>query len=105
MNAIHMLRLQYGHLCKEHQESILTVNKFERQISRVRKSIKSDKYHLNASTLTLFVITASWVFGTLQSIFVWGGAIPFGVIWLIQGFLHLTLIVLKYHCKNMDQYM
>ena len=69
------------------------------------KSIKSDQYNLNSSTLTLFVISASWAFGCLQSIFVWGGAIPFGMIYLIQGFIHLTVIVLKYHCKSMEKYM
>ena len=48
-------------------------------MSEIRSS-KKETFNLKVSSLTLFIITVTWTLGSLQSIFVWGLAIPFGVV-------------------------
>ena len=100
-----MVRLQSDRICKDHkgqQQTIHTVTHWERQMSEMRKNIKLDEYSMKSSALTMFIITVTWVLGALQSVFVWGLAIPFGFVWFLQGFIHFALFVLRNHISQLQ---
>ena len=85
-----------------HHQPIFVVTNWERNVSEIRTSIRSDKFHLKISALTLFITTCTWVIGLLQSVMIWGLAIPHSVVYFLQGFIHLCIFVLRNHLSSID---
>ena len=106
--ARRMIRSSYkgheseGRHKKTTHQPIFIVTHWERNASEIRRSIRADQFHLKITALTLFIITCCWVIGLLQSVMIWGLAIPFGVVYFLQGFIHLCIFVLRHHVASID---
>lgn len=105
--AIKIIRVQRGDICiDEDLKNVFTVTQWEqkrRNSSNGRqKSIKCE-YDLKSSLLTLFVICVTWSLGTLQAIFLWGMAIPFGTMYFLQGLIYISMYMLRDFCQPLNK--